>query len=74
MIGNKSVKLSDIKEIIDPSQIKNENINKVSDEEIKAATKKLDGVNQAAGSLDDVAMSREVVNKVKGSGGKTSAR
>lgn len=74
MIGNKSVKLSDIKEIIDPSQIKKEDINKVSAKEVEAASKTIEGVNQASGSLDDVAMSREVVNKVKGSGAKTSAR
>lgn len=74
MIGNKSVKLSDIKEIIDPSQIKNEDINKVNAQQTEAAAQKIDGVNQSAGSLDDVAMSREVVNKVKQSGANTSAR
>ncbi len=66
MVGNKSIKMTDIKNIVDPSKVnaKNNNVTKVKAEAVKSK----DGNKMVHTDLDGVAMSREMISKLKKSG------
>jgi flagellar basal-body rod modification protein FlgD len=76
MLGKQSIRMSDIKSIVDPKvglQSK-EGVNQIKDSDIKS--KKIDNkevLAQSGGGLSDVAMSREMVSRVKKEGVATDA-
>ena len=76
MIGKQSIRMSDVKTILDPNvaEASNKNVNQINKNNIK--NNKLteeQKIGASSGGLSDIAMSKEMINKVKKEGVATDA-